>query len=157
MTRKAKVAKSPPLQTAEYVRLASFRYALRSFLHFSEAATARVGLTGQQYQAMLVLRSCVGRVPVTINDLARQLLIQHNSAVGLVDRLVAHGLVVRESISADLRKVQLVLTRKGERVLGNLASVHRQKLRRIGPDIHRIMGELTGAWGRRGVSSSKGP
>jgi len=148
MARKAKAAKTPQLQTADYVRLASFRYALRRFLRFSEAAAARVGLTGQHYQAMLAIRGSVQGRSITINDLARQLLIKHNSTVGLVDRLVAHGLVTRESSSEDLRKVLVRLSRKGEHVLGRLASVHRLKLRRIGPDIHRILGELTGAWRR---------
>jgi DNA-binding MarR family transcriptional regulator len=146
MVRKAKGTRRLPLQTADYVRLASFRYALRRFLHFSESETARLGLTGQQYQAMLVVRSRAERSPVTINDLARELLIRHNSAVGLVDRLVAHGLLVRAVIPDDRRKVRLRLSTPGERVLARLATVHRQKLRRIGPDIYRILGELTGAW-----------
>jgi len=136
------------LRDADFERLASFRYALRRFLHFSEMATARVGLTGQQYQALLVVRSRDGRVPVTMNDLARQLLIRHNSAVGLVDRLCALGLMSRARVADDRRKVRLRLTSKGEQVLGRLASVHRLKLRRIGPEIHRFLGELTGAWSR---------
>jgi DNA-binding MarR family transcriptional regulator len=86
------------------------------------------------------------RAPVSINDLASELLIRHNSAVGLADRLVANGLLVREHIPEDHRKVRLRLTPKGERVLGKLASIHRLKLQRMGPDIHRILGELTGAW-----------
>ena len=148
MAPNSKAAKPPLLQTADYVRLASFRWALRRFLRFSEAVTSRVGLSGQQYQAMLVVRSRTGIGPVTINDLARQLLIRHNSAVGMVDRLAALGLLVRDRVQEDRRKVQLRLTRKGDRMLGNLAAIHRQKLRRIGPDIHRNLGELTGAWRR---------
>ena len=37
-----------PLSDADYARLAAFRHALRDFLNFSEAAAARIGLTGQQ-------------------------------------------------------------------------------------------------------------
>jgi DNA-binding MarR family transcriptional regulator len=155
MARTTKNLKS--LQSADYVRLASFRFALRRFLRFSEAAAAKVGLTGQHYQAMLAIRGTLSRRGLPINELARQLLIKHNSAVGLVDRLVAHGLVTRESSPDDLRKVLVRLSRKGEQVLGRLASVHRRKLKRIGPDIHRILGELTGAWRRRGVSPSEDP
>jgi DNA-binding MarR family transcriptional regulator len=138
----------PGLRDEEFKQLASFRYALRQFLHFSETATARVGLTGQQYQAMLVVRSWGGRAPVTINDLARQLLIRHNSAVGLVDRLCTQELLARARVADDRRKVRLRLTAKGEKLLGRLASVHRVKLRRIGPDIYRVLAELTGAWRR---------
>jgi len=138
---------SPPkLRTADYTKLASFRYALRRFLYFSELTTAQVGLTGQQYQAMLVVRSWEERGPVSISDLANELLIKHNSAVGLADRLVAQGLMARERIAEDRRKVRLLLTAKGDRVLDQLASIHRLKLRQIGPEISRVLGELTGVW-----------
>jgi DNA-binding MarR family transcriptional regulator len=66
--------------------------------------------------------------------------------VGLADRLVAQGLMVRERIPENRRKVQLQLTSKGERILGRLASIHRAKLRRIGPEINRVLGDLAGAW-----------
>lgn len=154
MAQKRKRDGQRELRTADFERLAAFRHALRRFMHFSESATARLGLTGPQYQALLVVRCGMGDSPVTINDLAHQLLIRHNSAVGLVDRLVALGLVARGRTPEDRRKVRLRLTRRGERVLGKLVSVHRQKLRRIGPDIHRLLGELTGVWRRRGVSPS---
>ncbi len=144
--RKSRPPQPAALSAADYLRLAAFRHALRRFLHFSESQTARVGLTGQQYQAMLVLKSRAGRTLVTINDLARELFIRHNSAVGLVDRLVAHGLVARAVVPDDRRKVRLRLTAAGERVLARLASIHRHKLRRIGPNIHRILGEMTSAW-----------
>ena len=96
-----------------------------------------------------MVRSLAESAPVSIADLAQQLLIKHNSAVGLADRLVAQGLMVRERIPENRRKVQLRLTPKGEQVLGRLASIHRIKLRRIGPDINRILGDLTGAWRQR--------
>jgi hypothetical protein len=84
------------LDTRDYAQLASFRYALRGFLRFSEAAAEQEGLTSQHYQAMLILRGWPEGQPVSINDLAHQLLIKHNSAVGLVDRLARNELVVRE-------------------------------------------------------------
>ena len=146
---KRKTKRIEGLRTADYARLASFRYALRRFLHFSEAAAAKVGLTGQHYQAMLAIRGSPQGRGVTINDLARQLLIKHNSAVGLADRLVAQGLMVRERIPENRRKVQLRLTPKGEHLLGRLASIHRAKLRRIGPDINRVLDDLAGAWRER--------
>ena len=147
---KGSSARRSELTTADYERLAAFRHALRRFLHFSDSAASGVGLTGQQYQAMLAIRSLDARGPVTINDLARQLLIRHNSAVGLVDRLVAQGLMIRERMPEDRRKAHLRLSPKGGQVLGRLASVHRVKLNRIGPDMHRLLGELAGAWRRSG-------
>jgi len=131
------------LETRDYTRLAEFRHALRKFLRFSELAAARVGLTSQHYQAMLVVRGCPDDRRVTINDLAQQLLIKHNSAVELVDRLVREGLVVREPSIADRRKVELRLTSRGRAVLAKLARMHRAELQRIGPLLKRFFGELS--------------
>ncbi len=131
------------LTTRDYAELARFRYALRSFLRFSEAAAAEVGLTTQHYQAMLVVRSWPEDRRVSIAELAEQLLIKHNSAVGLVDRLEQEGLLVREPSTADRRKVELRLSPQGRQVLAKLASMHRQELQRIGPNLHRFFAEVT--------------
>jgi DNA-binding MarR family transcriptional regulator len=133
------------LDTHEYALLAAFRYALRSFLHFIESAAEGAGLSAQHYQAMLVVRGCPEDRRLTINDLAQQLLIRHNSAVGLVDRLHKQGLVAREPSPIDGRKVYLRLTAKGERVLERLAGVHREELRRIGPQLRQLLQQITRA------------
>lgn len=135
--------RSAHLEAGEYQQLASFRYALRSFLRFSEAAAEKVGLTAQHYQALLALCATDGRA--TINDLAHELLIRHNSAVGLVDRLTSQGLVSREPSPEDGRKVILRLTAKGDRVLEKLAGVHREELRRIGPQLEALLHDITRA------------
>ena len=144
-----KAARRQGLTTADFVRLAAFRYALRRFLRFSEAAARSAGLTGQHYQALLAIRGRPEAEPMTINDLAQQLLIKHNSAVGLVDRLASRSLVMRERIGGDRRKVHVRLTCGGERVLERLASVHRQELRRVGPVIQGFLKELVGLTHRR--------
>jgi DNA-binding MarR family transcriptional regulator len=131
------------LTTRDYAQLASFRHALRGFLRFSEAAAAQEGLTSQHYQAMLILRGWPEGQPVSINDLAQQLLIKHNSAVGLVDRLVNEGLVVRKASAVDRRKVELHLSSGGRHVLARLAAMHRAELRRVGPIMKRFFSELT--------------
>lgn len=131
------------LVTADYARLAAFRHALRDFLRFSEMAAARAGLTSQHYQVMLVLRGWPEHSRVTINDLAQQLLIKHNSAVGLVNRLVEEKLIAREPSSLDRRKVELRLTPRGRTVLAKLASVHRGELQRIGPFLTRFFAEMS--------------
>jgi DNA-binding MarR family transcriptional regulator len=130
------------LATADYARLAAWRQALREFLRFSEDAAEGAGLSAQHYQAMLILRACPEASRVTINDLARQLLIKHNSAVGLVDRLAAEGLVARESSRADRRKVELRLSPRGRQVLAKLAGVHRAELQRIGPMLKHLLGAI---------------
>jgi DNA-binding MarR family transcriptional regulator len=131
------------LATRDYARLAAFRRVLREFLHFSEDAAAKVGLTAQHYQAMLVLRASAEVGSMTIADLAQELLIKHNSAVGLVDRLADGLLIVRVPSSIDRRKVELRLTARGRRVLAKLAGQHSRELRRIGPVMKRHFGTLS--------------
>lgn len=129
--------------TAEdYARLAAFRLALRAFLHFSEQAAAQVGLTGQQYQALLALCACPTGRHFTINDLAQQLFLRHNSTVALVDRLEAEGLLTREPSTVDRRKVELHVTARGARVMAKLAQRHRGELQRIGPGLEAFFHEL---------------
>jgi DNA-binding MarR family transcriptional regulator len=130
------------LTTDDYAALAAFRRALREFLGFSEASAAAVGLTSKHYQAMLALRGCPEGQRVSINDLAQQLLIKHNSAVGLVDRLAREKLIVREPSTDDRRKVELHLTARGRRVLAKLAAMHRGELERIGPNLRRFFSDV---------------
>lgn len=131
------------LTTADYARLAAFRQALRRFLRFSEMAAAEVGLSGQHYQAMLAVRASSEGGPFTIAHLARQLLIRHNSAVELVDRLVKEDLLARVPSPGDRRKVELRLTPRGRRSLAKLAATHRAELQRIGPVLRRLFAELS--------------
>ena len=130
------------LHTADYARLAAFRQGLREFLRFSEGAAEHAGLLTQHYQAMLILRACPEGLTITINDLARQLLIKHNSAVGLVDRLAKEGLVKRAVSATDRRKVELQLSARGRQVLARLAAMHRRELERIGPELKRLIAEV---------------
>jgi DNA-binding MarR family transcriptional regulator len=128
----------PPLAEADYETLAAFRYTLRQFLAFSDRASAAVGITQQQYQALLALRAHPGPGALTISDLARLLLVKHHSAVGLVDRLEKLDLVRRAPASEDRRKVRIALTPRGTRLFDKLAAVHRGELRRIGGDLTRF-------------------
>jgi len=133
------------LRTRDYAQLAAFRFALRRFLRFSEHAAAQTGLTGQHYQTMLVLRACPAGKRLSINELAAQLLIKHNSAVGLVDRLVAERLVARRTSTTDRRKVELSLTARGHALLAKLAAAHRHELQQVGPVLTRFFGRRQAA------------
>ena len=92
----------PKLTEEDYAALGAFRHALRKFMAFSEAGARAHGLTAQQHQALLAIRTHAGEEPMSIGELAECLLIKNHSAVGLVGRLQDRGLVVRR-ISAELR------------------------------------------------------
>ncbi len=127
------------LGKSDYEKLAAFRYTLRRFLSFSEAAARAIGLASQQYQALLAVKGFPGREAITVNELASQLLIKHNSAVGLVNRLEGEGLVRRQAVVGDRRKVDIVLTPKGTRVFERLAATHHAELGRIGPQLREFL------------------
>ena len=148
----SETTRSPTIVTNEdYTRLAAFRLLLRGFLHFSEEAAAEVGLTGQHYQALLILRGWPPDQALTINDLAQQLFLKHNSAVGLVDRLAGDGLLVRAPSNIDRRKVELRLTARGSRLLARLAQRHQAELQRLAPQLEAFFHAL----GRQNVVSKE--
>jgi DNA-binding MarR family transcriptional regulator len=62
---------------------------------------------------------------------ADSLKLRHHSAVELVDRAVAGGLITRENDPHDARCQRLVLTSRGEEKLAGLSTLHRQELRRF--------------------------
>lgn len=120
-----------PVTMAEYRALARFRRALRSFLHFSEEAARAAGLTPAQHQLLLAIKGSEWDDPPTIRELAESLKLRHHSAVELIDRAAAAGLVEREHDRTDGRLQRVVLTRLGEGKLAALSKLHRDEVRRF--------------------------
>lgn len=125
------------LADAEYRHLAQTRRLLRRYLAFSENAALRSGIEPRQYQALLMLRSGLAspQADATVSDLADWLQIRHHSAVGLVDRMQARGLVQRQTDARDGRRVLVTLTPTGHDALRGLAVLHRDELRRLAPEL----------------------
>ena len=130
------------LSKAEYELLAAIRYALRRFLRFSEDAARGVGLQPQQHQALLAVKGFPGRDWVTIGELAERLQIHHHSAVGLVNRLVAQGLMERTPATADRRQVHVTLSGQGLALLERLSTVHKAELKEFGPELTLLLARL---------------
>jgi DNA-binding MarR family transcriptional regulator len=131
-----------PLGKAQYETLAAFRYALRKFIHFSETAAESAGVTPQQHQVLLAIKGFPGRDRVTVSELAERLQLRHHSVVGLIDRLAAEGLAVREAATEDRRQVFVRLTSRGERKLEQLSFIHRKELGRIGPTLNALLKKI---------------
>ena len=130
------------LTPADYESLAKFRFLLRQFLIFSESAAADTGLTAQQHQALLAIKGFGGSHAVTTGALAKWLGIRPHSAVGLVDRLEAKGLVHRRPGSQDRRQVLLDLTPEAEELLTGLSLTHRDELERLAPLLRPLLEQL---------------
>ncbi len=123
------------LSRADYAALSRFRYQIRRFLHFSEEAARSEGLEPQQHQLLLAIEGSEEPEGPTVGHLADQLFIRHHSAVGLLDRLEERALIERVRSEEDRRQVRVRMTAEGAHKLHRLAWLHREELRRIGPEL----------------------
>lgn len=132
--------RSAEIDASDYRLLSEFRYLLRCFLEFSEAAATRAGLTTRQHQALLAIKGVHEDAAPTVGHLAERLRIQHHSAVELANRLAEAGLIVREHDESDRRRVKLKLTATAEQRLAELSSSHLAELKRMRPALLDILG-----------------
>ena len=140
------------LDPEHYEGLGGFRQALRGFLAASEAISRRAGITQQQYQAMLAVRTWPS-LTMTMKDLSEQLLLTHHAAVQLVNRLAKAGLVERMPSSTDRRSVHLKLSRDGAALVDALAAQHLEEILRQEPLLAKSLRQLR----RIGASADKSP
>jgi DNA-binding MarR family transcriptional regulator len=122
------MASARPISKLDYEALAAFRYSLRRFLRFAEEGARAAGLTPQQHQLLLAIKGRPGREWASIGEVAEALQIRHHAAVGLADRCESSGLIRRSVDASDRRQVRVVLTRKGERVLGRVSARNQREL-----------------------------
>ncbi|MHB1988984.1 MAG: MarR family winged helix-turn-helix transcriptional regulator [Acidimicrobiales bacterium] len=138
------------LPDSAYAKLLALRTGLRHFERWSEQQAATAGLTAAQHQLLLAIRGHADPRGPTIGEAADYLLLRHHSAVGLVDRADAGGLLRRERDPEDHRVVRLKLTPKGGERLEALSALHLEELTRLAP-------EIAGVWeGLASVNSVHG-
>lgn len=128
-----------PLSDGDYAALATFRYALRVFLAFSDQAAREAGLTPHQHQVLLAVRGFRNGHPPSIGDLAESLQIRHHSAVELVDRVQEQGLVQRVADPTDGRRQLVALTDTGQAKLEELSVLHRHELSRFRGELAAVL------------------
>lgn len=117
----------------DYRHLLELRTGLRRFLHWSGDEARAAGLTPTQHQLLLAIRGHADPRGPTIGEVAEYLVLQHHSAVGLTDRAVAAGLVVRSPDHQRPSSVRLSLTSLGGGCLDALAASHMEELARLAP------------------------
>lgn len=129
---------SKKLDDDDYRRLLEFRTAIRKFLKYSKTQAVQLGLTPTQHQLLLAVRGHRGSSRPTIGEVAQCLLIRHHSAVELVDRAEAAGLVRRRTDSHDQRVVRLGLTRSGAAKLERISAANIREIGRLGPEFQHV-------------------
>jgi DNA-binding MarR family transcriptional regulator len=132
------------LSEDDYRLLFELRRSIRRFLRFSEDAARARGIEPQQHQAMLAIRANQDQGFARIGDIAEWLQLRHHSAVELIDRLAGRNLVERWRDEEDRRFVNVRLTSEGEQVLAELSRHHQAELRKAGPALARVLGQITG-------------
>jgi len=138
----------PALTQQDYERLLAFRTGLRRFLAWSAQQAEAAGITPAQHQLLLAIRGHPDPRGPTIGEVAGYLTIRHHSAVELIDRAVAAGLVARQGDTEDARAVRVALTSLGARQLERLTSSHLEELNRLSSELHTLwvgLDEHTGA------------
>lgn len=128
----------------DYQAIAEFRFEIRRFLHSSERIARAAGLEPQQHQALLAIKGLPAHRVATVGVLAERLLVQHHSAVELVNRLEAKGLLRRARGANDRRSVLLTPTRRGEKLLRELALTHRAELQTARSKLLEALTKLIG-------------
>lgn len=123
------------LPDAAYARLLALRTGLRRFEAWSAHQARAAGLTPAQHQLLLAIRGHPDPDGPTIGEAADYLLLRHHSAVGLVDRAEAAGLVCRSRGADDHRVVRLHLTDDGAMRLEALSALHLEELDRLALDL----------------------
>jgi len=116
------------LSKQDFEALSDFRYQLKKFLRFSEAAAQAEGVTPQQYLLLLHIKGMPGQDWANVSELAERLQSQHHSVVALIDRCEKLKLIERRQSELDRRQVNIHLLPAGENCLAKLAALHRQEL-----------------------------
>lgn len=86
----------------------------------SKKAEFTTGLTGPQLWAIKVIAESG---PISVSDLAGKMYIHPATAVGIIDRLEAHGMVSRVRSKKDRRVVHVDLTGSGRELVSRAPQV----------------------------------
>jgi DNA-binding MarR family transcriptional regulator len=122
----------------DFQQLLDLRTSLRRFLHWSDSQAQTVGLTAAHHQLLLAVRGHPDPQGPKIGDIARYLVLRPHSAVGLIDRAAAAGLVERVPDAQRHGTVRVRLTEAGMKRLQELTAVHLEELRRLAPGMEAL-------------------
>ncbi|MGH3267198.1 MAG: MarR family winged helix-turn-helix transcriptional regulator [Trebonia sp.] len=112
---------------------------LRRFLRWSEEQATEVGITPAQHQLLVAIKGHPGPLPPAIREIADYLLLQSHSAVGLVDRAEAAGMVRRQPDPKDGRVVRVRLTEKGDQLVTGLTRAHLAELHNLAAALNELV------------------
>ena len=130
------------VQPEDYNALGAFRYAMRKFLRFSKDFLADAGLTPEQYETLLAIKTRGGAKGLNIRDLSERLQVKHHTAISLVNKLVNRRLLSRQRGLKDRREVVIKLTPRGDATIARLADIHRREMRNRSSEMIEALRQL---------------
>ncbi len=120
----------PRVRKREFEEAAALRASLRRFLRESESSTRESGLTVEQYELLLLIKTANDSA-TTVGELHRALARRQSGVTQLVRRVENLGLVSRELSDQDARVRLLRLTEEGERRLARTVARLRMERARL--------------------------
>jgi len=126
------------LSQEDFTRLLELRTGLRRFLRWSEQQAKAAGLTPAKHQLLLAVRGHPNPSGPTIGEIADYLVLRHHSAVGLIDRAAADGLVKRNADHRSKSVVRITLTSAGIEKLDRLSEAHLEELAHLAPTMRAL-------------------
>ena len=126
------------LEQADFTHLLELRTGLRRFLRWSEEQAKAAGLTPAKHQLLLAVRGHPDPSGPTVGEIADYLVLRHHSAVGLIDRAVADGLVKRNADPRSKSVVRITLTPAGMDKLESLSEAHLEELAHLAPTMQAL-------------------
>ena len=143
------------LSSDDYQNLLAFRSALRRFLQWSQDKAAEAGLTPAQYQLLLAVKGHDREEGPTVGDVAGYLLLKPQSAVELIDRAEAAGLLERWQDDDDRRIIRVRLTADGEWRLDQLVPAHIDELQQLAPILDHVVAHAASVTHPPGTASKR--
>lgn len=80
------------------------------------------GITPEQFNILRILRGQHGH-PLALRDISARMIDRNSNTSRLVDKLIAKGLVRRETCPSDRRRVDIVLTNDGDSLTTKLKAM----------------------------------
>ena len=88
------------------------------------------GITPEQFNILRILRGQQGH-PLALHDISGRMIDRNSNTSRLVDKLLAKGLVRRETCPSDRRRVDIALTPEGDELTTQLKALMDENMRSL--------------------------
>ena len=88
------------------------------------------GITPEQFNILRILRGQHGQ-PLALRDISGRMIDRNSNTSRLVDKLMAKGLVRRETCPSDRRRVDIALTEEGDALTTQLKALMDENMRSL--------------------------